>query len=64
MSGPISSIEKHSEKFVIFRPGFVERKIVIRKLSEFFSAESADIERLLPSGGFDLVRSKGIDLKL
>ncbi len=64
MSGPISSIEKHSEKFVIFRPGFTERKIVIRKLSEYFSAESTDIEKLLPSGGFDLVSSKGIELKL
>ena len=64
MGGPISSIEKHSEKYVIFRPGFTERKIVIRKLSEAFSAESTDIEKLLPSGGFDLVRSKGIELKL
>jgi len=64
MGGPISSIEKHSEKYVIFRPGFTERKTVIRKLSEAFSAESTDIEKLLPSGGFDLVRSKGIELKL
>jgi len=64
MSGPISSIEKHSEKFVIFRPGFTERKVVIRKLSDAFSAESTDIEKLLPSGGFDLVSSKGIELKL
>lgn len=64
MGGPISSIEKHSEKYVIFRPGFTERKIVIRKLSEALSAESTDIEKLLPSGGFDLVRSKGIELKL
>jgi len=64
MGGPISSIERHSEKYVIFRPGFTERKIVIRKLSEAFSAESTDIEKLLPSGGFDLVKSKGIELKL
>ena len=64
MGGPISSIERHSEKYVIFRPGFTERKIVIRKLSEAFSAESTDIEKLLPSGGFDLVSSKGIELKL
>ena len=64
MGGPISSIEKHCENYVIFRPGFTERKIVIRKLSESFSAESTDIEKLLPSGGFDLVRSKGIELKL
>ena len=64
MGGPISSIEKHSEKYVIFRPGFTERKIVIRKLSEAFSAESTDIEKLLPSGGFDLVKTKGIELKL
>ena len=49
---------------MILRPGFTERKIVIRKLSEAFSAESTDIEKLLPSGGFDLVRSKGIELTL
>ncbi len=64
MGGPISSIEKHSDKYVIFRPGFTERKVVISKLSEAFSAESTDIEKLLPSGGFDLVKAKGIDLKL
>ena len=64
MGGPISSLEKHSDKYVIFRPGFTERKLVIRKLSEAFSAESTDIEKLLPSGGFDLVKVKGIELKL
>ena len=64
MGGPISSIEKHADKYVIFRPGFTERKSVIRKLSEAFSAESTDIEKLLPSGGFDLVKTKGIELKL
>lgn len=64
MGGPISSVEKHSDKYVIFRPGFTERKLVIRKISEAFSAELKDIEKLLPSGGFDLVSSKGIELKL
>ena len=64
MGGPISSIENLADKYVIFRPGFTERKIVIRKLSEAFSAESTDIEKLLPSGGFDLVKTKGIELKL
>ena len=62
MGGPIDSIEKHSEKYVIFRPGFTERKIVIRKLSEPFNADPKDIERLLPSGGYDLVKSKGIEI--
>ena len=62
MGGPISSIEKYSEKYVIFRPGFTERKIVIRKLSEPFNADPKDIERLLPSGGYDLVKSKGIEI--
>ena len=64
MGGPISAVEKHCDKYVIFRPGFSERKVVIRKLSEAFSAESTDIEKLLPNGGFDLVRLKGIELKL
>ena len=64
MAGPISAVEKHCDKYVIFRPGFSERKVVIRKLSGAFSAESTDIEKLLPNGGFDLVRVKGIELKL
>ncbi len=64
MGGPISSVEKHSDKYVVFRPGFTERKVIIRKLSEAFNAESTDIEKLLPSGGFDLVKSKGIELNL
>ena len=64
MGGPISSIEKHSDKYVIFRPGFTERKVIIRKLSESFSADSSDIEKLLPGGGFDLVKSKGVEIKL
>ena len=64
MGGPISAVEIHCDKYVIFRPGFTERKVVIRKLSEAFSAESTDIEKLLPSGGFDLIRLKGIELKL
>ena len=64
MGGPISAVEKHCDKYVIFRPGFSERKVVIRKLSGAFSAESTDIEKLLPNGGFDLVRVKGIELKL
>jgi len=64
MGGPIISIEKLADKYVIFRPGFTERKVVIRKLSEAFSAESTDIEKLLPSGGFDLIKTKGIELKL
>ena len=64
MAGPISAVEKHCDKYVIFRPGFSERKVVIRKLSGAFSAESTGIEKLLPNGGFDLVRVKGIELKL
>ena len=64
MGGPLSALEKHSKKYVSFRPGFVDRKIVAKKLSESFEIDIAEVERLLPSGGFEIKKSFGLEIKL
>ena len=64
MGGPVSALEKHSKKYISFRPGFVDRKIVVKKLSDSFEIDSSDVERLLPSGGFEIKKSVGLEIKL
>ncbi len=64
MGGPLSALEKHSKKYVSFRPGFVNRKTVAKKLSDSFEIDIAEVERLLPSGGFEIKKSFGLEIKL
>ena len=62
MGGPMDSFREKSNKYVTFKPGFVERKVVARKIAKIFEEDLATVERLLPSGGFELVSSHGVEL--
>ena len=64
MGGPVTSLEKHSKKYIVFKPGFVDRKNVSKKLSEAFEIDISDVERLLPSGGFAIKKLFGLEIKL
>jgi len=64
MGGPVTSLEKHSKKYVVFKPGFVDRKNVSKKLSGAFEIDISDVERLLPSGGFEIKKLFGLEIKL
>jgi len=64
MGGPVTSLEKHSKKYVVFKPGFVDRKNVSKKLSGAFEIDISDVERLLPSGGFEIKKQFGLEIKL
>ena len=64
MSGPTEAFVGKSKKYLTFKPGFIERKVVARKLSKVFDEEISEVEKLLPSGGFNLIESYGIDFKL
>jgi len=63
MGGPIDSFKEKSNKYLTFKPGFIERKIVARKVAKLFEEDLATVERLLPSGGFELVSSYGVEVK-
>ena len=64
MGGPLSSFENNSKKYILFKPGFIDRKKVSRKLANAFNVELSTAERLLPSGGFEIIKSVGIDFNL
>jgi len=64
MAGPTESFVDKSKKYITFKPGFVERKVVAKKISKAFDEEISEVEKLLPSGGFELISSYGIDFKL
>ena len=64
MGGPLESFVGKSKKYIVFKPGFVDRKTVSKKLANAFSEDLSTVERLLPSGGFDKVNSYGIEIVL
>ena len=64
MGGPVESFAGKSKRYIVFKPGFVDRKIVSKKLGNAFSEDLSTVERLLPSGGFEKVNSYGIEVVL
>jgi hypothetical protein len=64
MGGPVMTMENQSKKYAVFKPGFTDRKQVSKILSDIFMREVSEVEKLLPNGGFELVNSFGIDIKL
>lgn len=64
MGGPAIALENRSRKYVVFKPGFTDRKQVSGALSDVFEKEVSEIEKLLPNGGFGLARSFGTDIKM
>ena len=64
MGGPVMALENQSKKYAVFKPGFTERKQLSEILSNIFERDISEIEKLLPNGGFELVKSSGIDIKL
>ena len=63
MGGPMDSFRGKSNKYLTFKPGFTERKVVARKIAKVFEEDLPTVERLLPSGGFELVSSHGVEVK-
>jgi hypothetical protein len=64
MGGPVMALENQSKKYAVFKPGFTDRKQLSKILSNIFGRDISEIEKLLPNGGFELVKSSGIDIKL
>ena len=64
MGGPVMALENQSKKYAVFKPGFTDRKQLSKILSNIFERDISEIEKLLPNGGFELVKSSGIDIKL
>jgi predicted ribosome quality control (RQC) complex YloA/Tae2 family protein len=59
MSGPVSAISVHSDKYVILQPGNEKKNATANILSKLFNITVDDILSLLPSGEFTITDKVG-----
>ena len=58
MAGPIEALEKHSQNFVVLKPGFTKKEAIAKKILNQINEDDLltldDIIRVLPSGKCDI----------
>lgn len=58
MSGPVSAVEAHTDKYVVLKPGYTKKEAIARKILHKINEEDLlsldDIIRVLPSGKCDI----------
>ena len=58
MAGPVEALEKHSDKYVVIRPGFMKKEAIAKKIIKRIDDDNIltldDIIRVLPSGKCDI----------
>jgi predicted ribosome quality control (RQC) complex YloA/Tae2 family protein len=62
MAGPINSIIKISEKYVIITPGQNKKIDIARVLSKALGVNVDEVDRVLPPGGINIVKTVGFEL--
>ena len=62
MCAPVSAIRKHSRKYVIIRPGDVEKNGFAMKLAEAFDVPIEEIQSILPPGDIAVVEQVGLSI--
>ena len=62
MAGPISSVKRRAEKYIILEPGAVKKSEISKKLAKAFHVNVDKIDRILPSGGVTVIESIGVIL--
>ena len=62
MAGPINSVKRLSEKYAIIIPGEKEKIDIARLLSKAFEVNVDEVDRVLPPGGINIVKTVGFEL--
>ncbi|MGZ7134968.1 MAG: ribosome rescue protein RqcH [Methanobacterium sp.] len=64
MAGPLDALKKHSDKYVIIKPGYTKKEALaretLRKIDEERNFTLEDMIRVLPSGKADIVDERSI----
>jgi predicted ribosome quality control (RQC) complex YloA/Tae2 family protein len=60
MAGPISSVKKRTDKYVVLEPGAIKKSEISKKLAKAFNVNVDKIDRILPSGGVTVIESFGV----
>ena len=64
MCGPESAVKTWSTRYVIIKPGRVEKNRAAKRLAEEFDVPIEEIQSILPPGDIDIVEQIGIDVRL
>ncbi len=62
MGGPVPALEARSVRYVVLRPGYLSRRETAQVLAAAFDVDQNILERVLPPGDCDLVRTTGIEV--
>lgn len=62
MCGPVSSVKKHSDKYVVLEPGNNKKSDISKKIAQIFEVNVEEISRVIPPGGAAIIDSKGVKL--
>ncbi len=64
MGGPVSALAARSTKYVVLRPGEMDRNRLVAHLAKAFEVPEEEVSRVLPSGGFAILKVHGLELGL
>ena len=64
MCGPIGAIEAQSGRYVIIRPGDINKNVFAKVAAETFAVPIEEIQRVLPPGNLSVDRAVGIELRV
>lgn len=62
MAGPIDSVKKRAKRYIVLVPGNIKKADISRKIAKAFDTGIDTVERILPSGGVNIIETVGIDL--
>ena len=62
MAGPIDSVKRLSEKYAVIIPGEKQKIDIARVLSKAFGVSVDEVDRVLPPGGINIVKTVGFEL--
>lgn len=60
MGGPVEAVEKRSNRYVVFTPGERKKSEIASKLSKAFDVSTDAIEKVLPPGDLNIVKTVGL----
>ncbi len=64
MCGPVGAVERRSKRYVVIRPGNIDKNDFAKAAAKVFDVPIEEVQRVLPPGNIDVVDSTGIDLRL
>ena len=60
MCGPVKSIKKRTDKYIIFQPGAIKKSNLAHEIAKDINVSVDSVEKILPPGGGIITEKKGI----